>query len=260
MKLAILGCGNIGGSIGRNLQKQLFGVRVVAVYDIDRSKAESLASEITPRPAVCKDVEELIKNKEATLVLEAASQEAVALYGKKILDSGKSLMVMSVGAFSDDVLLKGMKDASEKKKVKIYVPSGAVAGIDGLKSALIGGITQVTLTTRKNPKNLDVSVKKETVLYEGPAREGIKKYPKNVNVAATLSLAGIGLDKTRLRIIADPKTEKNTHEIIVKGAFGSFSVLMENTPSPDNPKTSYLAILSAMAMLKKLSDSVEIGT
>jgi aspartate dehydrogenase len=260
MKLAILGCGNIGGTIGRRLQKQGDGMRIVAVYDIDRKKAESLASEITPRPAVCKDVDELLKNKEATLVLEAASQDAVALYGKKILLAGKSLMIMSVGAFSDDSLLKEMREASEKKKVKIYIPSGAVAGIDGLKSALIGGVSQVTLTTRKNPKNLDVDVKKETVLYEGPAREGIKKYPKNVNVAATLSLAGIGLDKTLLRIIADPKSEKNTHEIRVKGDFGSFSVLMENTPSPDNPKTSYLAILSAMATLKKLSETVDIGT
>ncbi|MFZ2456795.1 MAG: aspartate dehydrogenase [Candidatus Altiarchaeia archaeon] len=260
MKLAILGCGNIGGSIARSLQKQGLGVNVVAVYDIDRRKAESLAAGITPRPVVCRNVDELVKNKEATLVLEAASQEAVALYGKKILCSGKSLMVMSVGAFSDDALLKEMKESSEKKKVKIFIPSGAVAGIDGLKSALIGGVTQVTLTTRKNPKNLDVAVKKETVLYEGPAREGIKKYPKNVNVAATLSLAGIGLDKTLLRIIADPKTEKNTHEIVVVGAFGRFSVMLENTPSPDNPKTSYLAILSAMATLKKLSETVEIGT
>jgi aspartate dehydrogenase len=153
-----------------------------------------------------------------------------------------------------------MREISDKRKLKIYIPSGAVAGIDGLKAALLGGVAQVTLTTRKNPKNLDVKVKKETILYEGPAREGIKKYPKNVNVAATLSLAGIGLDKTLLRIIADPKTEKNTHEILVKGAFGSFSVLLENTPSPDNPKTSYLAILSAMAMLKKMSEPVEIGT
>jgi aspartate dehydrogenase len=260
MKLAILGCGNIGGTIGRKLQKKCREMQVVAVYDIDRKKAEKLASEITPHPRVCKDVDELLKNKEATLVLEAASPEAVALYGKKILSSGKSLMIMSVGAFADDLLLKEMRGVSEKRKVKIYVPSGAVAGIDGLKSALIGGVTQVTLTTRKNPKNLDVEVKKETVLYDGPAREGIKKYPKNVNVAATLGLAGIGLDKTLLRIIADPRTEKNTHEILVEGAFGSFSVRMENTPSPDNPKTSYLAILSAMATLKKLCDPVEIGT
>lgn len=260
MKLAILGCGNIGGAIGRLLQKHCPEMRVVAVYDIDRRKAEKLASEITPHPIVCKDVDELLKNKEATLVLEAASQEAVALYGKKVIESGKGLMIMSVGAFSDDLLLKEMREISEKRKVKIYIPSGAVAGIDGLKSALIGGVTQVTLTTRKSPKNLGVEVKKETVLYEGPAREGIKKYPKNVNVAATLGLAGIGLDKTRLRIIADPRTEKNTHEILVEGAFGRFSVLLENTPSPDNPKTSYLAILSAMATLKKLCDSVEFGT
>lgn len=129
-----------------------------------------------------------------------------------------------------------------------------------MKSAALGDLRQVTLTTRKNPKSLDVRVDKETLLYEGPAREGIERYPKNVNVAATLSLAGIGLDKTRLRIIADPGTDKNIHEIVVEGAFGKFSVIMNNFPSPENPKTSYLAILSAMATLKKLSDPVEIGT
>ena len=260
MKLAILGCGNIGGTIGRAMQKQDWKMRVVAVYDLDRKKAERLAAEITPTPVVCKNVDELLKKGGADLVLEAASADAVALHGRKILESGKNLMVMSVGAFTDDVLLKDMRDAAEKKKVKIYVPSGAVAGVDGLKSAALGGLKQVTLTTRKNPKNLDVRVDKETLLYEGPAREGIKKYPKNVNVAATLGLAGIGLDKTRLRIIADPGTDKNIHEIVVEGAFGKFSVIMNNFPSPENPKTSYLAILSAMAMLKKLSDPVEIGT
>jgi aspartate dehydrogenase len=260
MKLAILGCGNIGGTIGRAMQKQDWKMHVVAVYDIDRKKAESLAAKITPAPIICKNVEELLKNRNVDLVLEAASADAVALYGRKILESGKNLMVMSVGAFADDVLLKDMREVAEKKKVKIYIPSGAVAGIDGLKSAALGGLKQVTLTTRKNPKNLDVRVDKETLLYEGPAREGIKKYPKNVNVAATLGLAGIGLDKTRLRIIADPGTDKNIHEIVVEGAFGKFSVVMNNFPSPENPKTSYLAILSAMGVLKKLSDPVEIGT
>ncbi len=260
MNLAILGCGNIGGTIGRAIQKPGGKICVVAVYDIDEKKARRLAAQITPAPRVCKNVEELLKNGDADLVLEAASQEAVALYGKKIVESGKALMVMSVGAFTDDALLKDLRKAAEKKKVKIYVPSGAVAGIDGVKSASLGGLKKVTLTTRKNPKNLDVSVEEETVLYEGSARGGIKKYPKNVNVAATLSLAGIGLDKTVLRIIADPKTDKNTHEIVVEGVFGRFSVVMNNLPSPENPKTSYLAILSAMATLKRLSDPLEIGT
>lgn len=260
MKLAILGCGNIGGGIGRALQKQAGPLEVVAVYDIDIKKAHRLAEELTPHPRVCKDMEELLDNPEIDLVVEAASQEAVALFGKRILTSGKSLMVMSVGAFTDDRLLKEMRDAAERGKVRIHIPSGAVAGIDGLKSAMQGGLHKVTLTTRKSPKNLGVQVKEETILYEGPARRGVIKYPKNVNVAATLSLAGLGLDKTFLRIVADPRAEKNTHEIVVEGAFGRFTVIMENEPSPENPKTSYLAILSALATLRKLSDPFDIGT
>jgi aspartate dehydrogenase len=260
MKLAILGCGNIGGTIGRELKKLGTNFTVSAVYDIDVKKAEAIAAELSPRPEVCRDIDALLKNKEASLVIEAASQEAVALYGKKVIDSGKDLMVMSVGAFADDRLLKEMRETAKKRGVKIYVPSGAIAGIDGLKSASLGDLSKVTLTTRKNPKNLDVNVNKETVLYEGPAREGITKYPKNVNVAATLSLAGIGLDRTTLRIVADPTIDRNTHEVEAVGEFGRLSVKLENVPSPDNPKTSYLAILSALATLKKLSDPVEIGT
>lgn len=124
MKLAIIGCGNIGGTLGRTMQKQIGDMHVVAVYDIDRKKAERLATEITPTPIVCKNVEELLKRKEVDVVLEAASADAVAIHGRKILESGKNLMVMSVGAFTDDVLLKDMRDAAEKKKVKFMSPLG----------------------------------------------------------------------------------------------------------------------------------------
>lgn len=97
-------------------------------------------------------------------------------------------------------------------------------------------------------------------MYEGPAREAVRKFPANVNVAATLSLAGIGLDKTKVKIVADPEVKNNIHEISVQGDFGELKTRVENVPSPQNPKTSYLAALSAIATLKKITDGVEIGT
>jgi len=261
MNLAIIGCGNIGKAIAGFIETDA-GKRIElsGLFDIDVDRANELAGRLKNRPRVFASPEELFENKGIDYVLEAASQEAVRLYGKKTLESGKSIIIMSVGAFTDDALFREMKEAAERRGLKIYIPSGAVAGIDGLKSAGSGRIYQVTLTTRKNPRSLDVNVRGEKVLYDGPAREGIKKYPKNVNVASTISLAGVGLDKTRLKLIADPGTDKNTHDLHVKGEFGEFSVKVENIPSPENPRTSYLAVLSAIATIRKIAEPVQIGT
>lgn len=259
MNLAIIGCGNIGGAIAKAIDKEQ-GFNLVALFDIDPERANALGRELKSKPVVVSRIEDILKDKGIDLVVESASQDAVRHYGMKILESGKDLMLMSVGAFTDDILFERMKRIAEEKNLKIYIPSGAIVGIDGLKSANMAKIDSVMLTTRKNPKSLDVEVDKETVLYEGPARDGVRKYPKNVNVASTLSLAGIGLDKTKLRIIADPSVDKNIHEIKLRGDFGEFTVREENIPSLENPKTSYLAVLSAIATLKKINEVVQIGT
>jgi len=167
---------------------------------------------------------------------------------------------MSVGALADEGLFNELLEILNKTGRRIYIPSGAIAGLDGVKAAKTKGIESVELTTRKPPTELGTTTDKETVLYEGPAREGIKKFPKNVNVAATLSLAGVGFDRTKLRIIADPRVDKNIHEIRVKGIFGGFNIKMENLPSPNNPKTSYLAAMSAIATLKGITGAVRLGT
>lgn len=260
IRIALIGCGNIGGTIAKSMN-QLGGKMVLhAVYDKNRRRAEEVASKIKPKPKVCGSVAELLKDDSIHLVVEAASQEAVWQYAKKILGSGKNLMVLSVGAFTDEKFFSSLKKTAEKKNLKIYIPSGAIAGIDGVKAAQMGEIDGVSIITRKNPRSLGIKTSKETVLYAGPAREGVRKYPKNVNVAATLSLAGIGFDKTKLTIIADPNVDKNNHYIEVVGDFGSIKVSVENHPSRENPKTSYLAIFSAMATLKKIGDVVQIGT
>ncbi|MBA7660637.1 L-aspartate dehydrogenase [subsurface metagenome] len=176
---------------------------------------------------------------------------------------------MSVGGLlgNEDLL-----DLAKKKDCKIYLPSGALAGLDGVKSASVGRIDSITLTTRKPPEGLKGApyiirnkidldaIIKETVIFEGSANEAVEGFPKNINVSAALSLAGIGAEKTRVRIIADPNLKRNIHEVEVKGEFGRLVSRTENLPSPKNPKTSYLACLSAIATLKGIVSSIKIGT
>ncbi|MFC1644212.1 aspartate dehydrogenase, partial [Candidatus Omnitrophota bacterium] len=206
---------------------------------------------------------------ESDLVIEAACGEIVPDVVKAALDKGKDVIVMSIGGLlgSEDLL-----EAARKKGVKVILPSGAIAGIDAVKAAKTAGIESVTLTTRKPPKslkgapylsekNIDVdTLTGETVIFEGSATEAIKGFPKNVNVSALLSIAGIGAEKTRVRIVVSPEYTRNTHEIEVKGSAGILTMRTENVPSPDNPKTSYLAALAAVASLREYFDTVRIGT
>jgi len=179
---------------------------------------------------------------------------------------------MSVGALGDEKLLDSIKKEVESAGKKVHVPSGAISGIDGIKAAKIAGIEEVTLTTRKPAKTLASSayvreygidltkIKKPTVIFEGPAREAVKAFPESVNVAATLSLAGVGFNKTKVRVVADPSLDRNVHEIHVKGKAGEFITEAKNMPSPDNPRTSYLAALSAIRTLRNLTETIQVGT
>jgi aspartate dehydrogenase len=99
-----------------------------------------------------------------------------------------------------------------------------------------------------------------TVLYDGPARGGVPHFPQHVNIAAVLSLAGVGFDRTRLKVVADPGLTHNTHTISVSGRSGRISVLMENVPSPDNPKTALLACYSALAAVSQIASPIRYGT
>ena len=189
-----------------------------------------------------------------------------------VLESGKDLMVMSVGAFMDEKLLDDLVSAARKNDCRIFVPSGAIAGIDGLRSARTALISKVEISTTKNPKglegapfiienNIDVnSFHEKTLIFDGNAKEAVRAFPANVNVAASLSLAGIGSEMTRVKVFVDPEASRNIHEITVEGDFGKFTCRIENIPSPDNPKTSLLAALSAIATLKKITEPLQIGT
>ncbi|MCK5661195.1 MAG: aspartate dehydrogenase, partial [Methanosarcinales archaeon] len=209
---------------------------------------------------------------EVDLIVECASPSAATSIILKTLSSGTDVMVMSVGVLLNKDFYEECVGLASKNNCRIYIPSGAVAGVDGLKSASVGRIDSVTLTTTKPPgglkgapyiesNNIDLdAITEKTVVFDGVALDAIKGFPANVNVSATLSLAGIGAENTHVVIVADPAATRNVHRIQVEGEFGSYSVKVNNVPSPTNPKTSYLAALSAIATLKSIIDPVQIGT
>ena len=166
---------------------------------------------------------------------------------------------MSIGSLVDDKLRKKLEKIAKKNKCKIYLPSGAVCGIDGILSASIDTIDEVTLVTTKSPKSLKNNYDKRTVVFKGNAREAVKLYPKNINVAANLSIAGVGFDKTKVEIVVDPVATRNSHKILAHGKFGRLRAEVENMPNPNNPGSSYLASLSAIATLKRLINPIQIG-
>jgi aspartate dehydrogenase len=268
LKIGVFGCGAIGSAICSAIDEGTIDADLIAICDRDPA-IEQLADSLDSHPATM-NVRRMARS--VDIVVEAASQQALRTVAPIVLDAGCDLMIMSVGALSDAELFDQLKDLARRNDCRIYVPSGAVAGIDGIRSAAIGRIDSVVLTTTKPPAGfagapyiaehgIDLSsLSGATVLFEGTAADAVQAFPANVNVAGTLSLAGIGYDATTVRVIADPGVTRNMHEIKVTGEFGAMTVRVENVPSPENPKTSYIAMLSAIATLKKLTEPVWVGT
>ncbi|RLI96222.1 MAG: aspartate dehydrogenase [Candidatus Aenigmatarchaeota archaeon] len=271
MRIGLIGCGNIGTILATYIDKELFGIELVGLFDKNGKRAEELSRKLKRVKARVVDSLENLLSLNPKLVIEAASQEAVKDYATKILEKA-DLMIMSVGALETHELYSALLEKARERRRRVYIPSGAILGIDGIKAASLGKIYEVMLTTIKNPKSLEQTpyltgkgidlkqIKERTVLFEGCARDAIKYFPKNVNVAATLSYASIGSEKVKVRIIADPEVKNNIHEIYAKGDFGELYTRAKNVPSQANPKTSYLAALSAMQTLKQILEPVRIGT
>ncbi len=255
LRVCLVGCGSIGGFVARAVEEGKCGsAKLVGVFDSNFARAQALSSSSQGKPMVAKNLEELLACK-PNLVVDAASQQAVRECGEKVLASGSSLLVMSVGALLDEKLRALLKAAEKKGNSKLLLPSGAIGALDALRSAAVGRIDSVVLTSRKPAESLGFAgLPGERIVFEGSARLAVKKFPFNVNVAAALSLAGIGPDKTRVKIIADPGVKNNVHEIEASGEFGRFVARFENKPSKHNAKTSALAAFSAVAKVKEFAE------
>ncbi|MFH1448240.1 MAG: aspartate dehydrogenase [Candidatus Micrarchaeota archaeon] len=253
LRVGLLGCGAIASGIATAIKKgKLKGISITAVFDYNKNTVSNFSRKFNVRST--KNTKEL--SSKSDVVVEAASQQAVMEYGKGILLSC-DLMIMSVGALTEPKLLRSLKTAAKKNKNRIWVPSGAVCGIDCAKAVSLGKIETAQLTTTKPSKALPVNVKKRTIVFDGWANAASKEFPKNINVAAVVQLA---LGKPlRVKIISDPKARRNTHELFLKGEFGELRTQLQNVPSADNPKTSRMAIYSALAVLKRMSETIQIG-
>jgi len=260
LRVGLIGCGNIGSVIAEAIDSRKVRCRLVSVYDKDTNMAKYLGLRLKDKPKVVNSFQGLLVGTD--IIVEAASQKAVRDYAPKALAAGKSILIMSSGALLDKNLLDHLVKSASKNNARIYIPSGAVSGVDGIKSASVGGVKSVLLQTTKPPKSLAgyEKVKRRKVVFEGPASEAVRLFPANVNVAAVLSLAGVGSEKTKVRIIADPSAKRNIHEIFVYGSSGRIYSRIENIPSPGNPRTSYLACLSAIKTLADIGGVVSVGT
>lgn len=256
-RIGLVGCGTIGGEIARTITtKHRNHARLVALCDIDRDKAQALKKELDSSCEIL-DLEWMLATSD--LIIEAAGIEPARAIIEKALKLKKEVMVMSTGALID------FKDSVLRNK-RLYYPSGAIAGLDGIKSAVQGNIEKIALTTRKPPAGLKGArfidkqglnvdnITSETVIFKGTLEEAIEGFPKNINVAATIAvnLPRRHRPKLRIRIITSPEFKTNSHEIEMVGEFGRMVARTENRPSPTNPKTSYLAVLSALAKLEEI--------
>ena len=271
MRVGIIGGGTIARLFVSHIRRGDLGrARVVAIAGRnERSRGRQVAKDYRI-PYVSGPHALLAKRPD--VVVEAASHEAVREYGEAVLKKGVAFIVLSCGALCDDALRRGLERAAERGRALLSVPSGGIGGLDALKSACLAGVEEVSIEVAKPPaawkgipfvEKLGVNILelgKPMVLFEGPAREGVPHFPQNVNIAAILAMAGIGFDRTRLRVVADPALSRNTHTIRVTGASGRFTVVMENVPAPNNPKTAWLACYSALAALRELASRVKYGT
>ncbi len=259
MNIGVIGTGAISGFLLEQVNgREVECGKVVAVFG--RNPKTGLP--LSKRFGVPFDTDiEVFLSRPLDVVIEAAGVEAATQYALKVVESNKDLVVGSIGAFKDVEFLENLQKQAAKNKVEIHLPSGAIGGLDLLQSAnAAGGLKSVQITTRKSPDSLGLGhIEREELLFDGNARDAIVEFPKNVNVAVVLALAGIGMEDTRVRVIADPAVKRNSHTIEAQGIFGEMRLAVDNEPMPSNPKTSLLAALSILAVLKARQGILQIG-
>lgn len=239
-RVGIIGCGAMGSLIAEAVDQQIVQCEELILLDSSREKAQHLQESLKTSAVAVTNLDEML-NLHPTVIIEAASQEAVREYLGKIVENNIDVIVMSVGALL----------SSKLKSRKIHTTSGAIGGLDAISNAELAGIDEIVLTTRKHPKTLDMENAQEKLVYEGNATEAVKRFPRELNVAASLALT-VQPEKVLVRVISDPNATRNTHELSVKWKHGEMFMRFMNDPHPQNPKTSALAAWAAIRLLKNL--------
>jgi len=264
-RVAVAGLGAIGTSVVRALDRGIEGLTLTAVSAQNAAKHRGWLDQLTSTPEVL-PIEKLAEV--ADIVVECAPSKLVRSIVAPVVKSGKTAVVLSVGALLDN---EDLIDLAKENGGQIVVPTGALIGLDAVTAAAEGTIHSVRLVTRKPLQGLagaphlvenkiEIAGLTEPLrIFEGTAREAARGFPANLNVGVALSLAGIGADLTRVEIWADPTVTRNTHRIEVDSCSARFSMSIENIPS-ENPKTGRITALSVIACLRKQRASLRIGT
>lgn len=271
--VSLVGCGTIGQAVAEAFANETIRADLVSIYDRNPEKCRTAVETFATaeRPTVVDDTAALFQG--VDLVVEAAGQGAVAELAVPALEAGCDVLLSSVGALADTHLRKRVIHTADCEGQIVHVPSGAIAGLDAVRTAaLTGDLKSVSLTTTKPPDGLagapyltknsvDLDgLESPEIVFEGPATEAATAFPSNINVAMALSLAGIGPDETRVQIVADPDEANNVHRIAASGEMGDIETTVRNVPSPTNPKTSYLAAISVIERVRRMDATVQVGT
>jgi aspartate dehydrogenase len=271
IRVGLIGCGVIGGFVLDAFAAGKFDHAELVMICQRSERPEEKKKALSRGIQWVTKAEELWKEK-LDVIVEAASHEALEEHGVKILKAGMDLIPVSIGALVDAGLLARLIDAAAESGSRLHLPSGGIGGLDAIQGLVLQGVEEISMTTRKPPQawkgipyvdqlGLDMDkITAPTLLYEGPARDCVKKFPQSINIAAALSLAGIGFERTKIRILADPGITHNTHEIQYRGEAGRLTMKFENVTVPANPKTTYLACLSVLAALKNIRSPYRVGT
>ncbi len=267
LRISMIGCGAIGTSVLSLLKNDAdVSVDSVIVAEDMLEQSRQVLAGVAPQAQVITRLADA--NTRPDLLVECAGHGALQAHVIPALEQGIPCVVVSIGALSDTDIAAKLEQAAIKGKTQVQLLSGAIGGIDALAAAKIGGLDSVVYTGRKpagawkdTPADelFDLDALTEaTVIFEGTAGDAARLYPKNANVAATLSLAGIGLDQTKVRLIADPASKENVHHVEASGAFGSFELTMRGKPLAANPKTSALTVYSVVRAIGNLAHPVAI--
>ncbi len=293
VKVGIIGCGAIGASLAKIIEKRFKNEAQLSwLCDHHLPKAAVLQKKLKSKPAIA-DSPELIRKSD--LIIEAASSHISGQIAREALKAGKDVLILSVGGLlgfnrgqaenhclspvDQDIFQSSFSPKGEKVRMRgrgengrLWLPSGAIAGVDALLAAKEAGLKSVKLVTRKPPAGLSeapyfkkkkfpmLQGAKEYCVFKGNAAEAVKNFPQNINVAALLSLAGLGPKKTQVEIWTSRKYRANQHEVTIISNAGEIRTVSKNVPFPENPKTSALAAYSAAALLRKIFSSMRIGT
>lgn len=264
-RIAIAGLGPIGTRLAEALDQGIDGLTLSAVSAANIAKHRGWLDKLSKQPAAL-PIEALADA--ADIVVECAPSRLVRAIVAPVVSRGKTAVVLSVGALLEN---EDLITLAREKGGQIVVPTGALIGLDAMTAAAVGTIHSVQMVTRKPLKGLEgapylvehkidiADIKTPLRIFDGTAREAAKGFPANLNVAVALSLAGIGADRTRVEIWADPTVTRNTHRIEVDSDSARFSMTIENIPS-ENPKTGLITALSVIACLRKLNAPLRVGT